>query len=567
MVESVFGIWDYAIMLATIIASMVIGLYFRFSGGRQKTNEEYLLADRNMSILPVAVSLMASFMSAITLLGVTAENYYYGMQFVVINISYGIATPIATQLYLPVFFELQKTSTYEYLELRFGPHIRLLASLTYTLQMVLYNGIVLYAPAIVLESVTGLDRLISILVVGLVCTVYSTLGGMKAVLFTDLLQSLLMYGAVFSIVVFSAIQVGGFDQIFVLAKEGGRLNFNNFSLDPTERHTWWSLIIGGLVTYLSLYAVNHTQVQRLQTVSTLKRSQLCLWWSWPVLSVLSITTCIAGLGIFAVYKNCDPLSAKNIIAIDQLMPYYVVDTMKHIPGLSGLFVAGIFSASLSTISASCNALAAVTLHDYIGRWCKLPPSYISVMTKLMACAYGLIFLALAFIAEHLGGVLQAALTIFGCVGGPLLAVFTLGMFTTYANERGVSVALVTGMTLTLWFSFGTPRPAPMKLPLSVEGCLANVTVPIVTETNPSDYFYPYRISYMWTSPVGFLWTMAVGSIVSLLWRQQQPWERSGLPHPDPALFTPPLAQRLRAKFEEKPSIQCKLLKTNGVIQE
>lgn len=179
-----------------------------------------------MSIFPVAVSLMASFMSAITLLGVSAENYYYGMQFAVINFSYGIATPIASNLYLPVFFGLQKTSTYEYLELRFGPRIRMLASLTYTLQMILYNGIVLYAPAIVLESVTGLDRLVSILVVGLACTFYSTLGGMKAVLFTDLLQSFLMFGAVFSVVIFASVQLGGFEKIFIRAQEGGRLNFN-----------------------------------------------------------------------------------------------------------------------------------------------------------------------------------------------------------------------------------------------------------------------------------------------------------------------------------------------------
>lgn len=179
-----------------------------------------------MSIFPVAVSLMASFMSAITLLGVSAENYYYGMQFVVINISYGIATPIASRLYLPVFFGLQKTSTYEYLELRFGPRIRMLASLTYTLQMVLYNGIVLYAPAIVLESVTGLDRLVSILVVGLVCTFYSTLGGMKAVLFTDVLQSILMYAAVLAVVIFGAIEVGGLGEIVNIAKEGKRLDFS-----------------------------------------------------------------------------------------------------------------------------------------------------------------------------------------------------------------------------------------------------------------------------------------------------------------------------------------------------
>lgn len=188
--------------------------------------QEYLLADRNQSVLPVSVSLMASFMSAISLLGVSSENYYFGMQFIVINISYGLATPIASRLYLPVFFGLQKTSTYEYLELRFGPQIRMLASLTYTLQMVLYNGVVLYAPAIVLEAVTGLDRILSILLVGLACTFYSSLGGMKAVLFTDLLQSFLMFVAVLSVVIFTSVQVGGFGNMFEIAKKGGRMDFS-----------------------------------------------------------------------------------------------------------------------------------------------------------------------------------------------------------------------------------------------------------------------------------------------------------------------------------------------------
>ncbi|XP_013190264.2 putative sodium-dependent multivitamin transporter isoform X1 [Amyelois transitella] len=565
MDNAVFGVWDYIIMAATMVASVAIGVYFRFSGGKQKTNEEYLLADRNMAVFPVAVSLMASFMSSITLLGVSAENYYYGMIFVVINISYGLATPICTRLYLPVFFGLQKTSTYEYLELRFGPNIRMLASLTYTLQMLLYNGIVLYAPAIVLESVTGLDRLISIFVVGLVCTFYSTLGGMKAVLFTDILQSFLMFAAIFSVVVFSSIELGGFTQIFVKASEGGRLNFNNFSPDPTERHTWWSLIIGGLITYLSLYAVNHTQIQRLLTVSTLSRSQWCLWWSWPVLSLLSISTCLSGLAIYAVYKDCDPFNDGKITSVDQLLPYYVVDAMTQYPGLSGLFVAGIFSASLSTISSACNSLAAVTLTDYVSRWFTIRPSYIAWATKLAACVYGLMFLGLAFLAEYLGGVLQAALTIFGAVGGPLLGVFTLGMFTTYATELGACISLVTGMAMTLWISFGAPRPPIRKLPLSTVGCAVNGTIIDPVEINPDDYFYLYRISYMWTSPIGFLWVITVGSVVSLAWRQQQPWQRQGRATPDPALFTPPLARLLQRRAEkEKPAVQCELLKYNGI---
>ena len=151
--------------------------------------------------MAVSFSLMASFMSAITLLGVTAENYVNGTQFVVINLSYILGTPIAAHLFLPVFYKLKDcTSAYQYLELRFGYTTRLLASLAFSLQMILYMGIVLYAPALAIGAVVdGLDQTTSILIVGIVCTFYSALGGMKAVLATDVLQSILMFAAVISV--------------------------------------------------------------------------------------------------------------------------------------------------------------------------------------------------------------------------------------------------------------------------------------------------------------------------------------------------------------------------------
>ncbi|KAF7276350.1 hypothetical protein GWI33_010447, partial [Rhynchophorus ferrugineus] len=153
-----------------------------------------------MPITPVACSLMASFMSAITILGVSSENYTFGFQFVVINLSYLVFTPVAAYLYLPVFFKLQATSVYQYLELRFGKTTRLAASICYTLQMVLYMGVVVYAPSLALEALTGINRVSAILSMGLVCSFYSTIGGMKAVLMTDVFQSILMFLGVFSII-------------------------------------------------------------------------------------------------------------------------------------------------------------------------------------------------------------------------------------------------------------------------------------------------------------------------------------------------------------------------------
>lgn len=179
-----------------------------------------------MSILPVATSLMASFMSSITLLGVSMENYQYGIIFVVINISYGLATPFAAYLYLPVFFKLQGASAYEYLEKRFGKYTRVCASLAYTIQMVLYMGIVVYAPALALEAVTGISKEMAILAMGVVCTFYSSIGGMKAVLITDLFQSVLMFAAVYVIIIYAGIKAdGGLTTIWKTALEGGRINF------------------------------------------------------------------------------------------------------------------------------------------------------------------------------------------------------------------------------------------------------------------------------------------------------------------------------------------------------
>lgn len=516
-----FTIWDYVVLIGILIISAVIGIYYRYTGGKQKTTKEYLLADGSMSAFPVSFSLMASLMSAISLLGVSNESYQFGTMFCVINVSYIISTPIAAYLYLPVFHKMQTTSVYEYLECRFGHATRLSASLAYSLQMILYMGIVLYAPALALEAVTGINMKIAILAIGLVCTFYSTIGGMKAVLITDVFQSLLMFAAIFSVIVCSAIKANGLSNIWITAKERGRIDFTNFDLNATTRHTWLSLICGGSVTYLSLYGVNQTQIQRLLSVRSLKSAQKALWWNLPILCSLSLSTLFSGLAIFYYYQDCDPVLEGRIKSRDQLMPLFAVDTMGKYPGLSGLFVSGIFSASLSTVSSAVSSLSAVTLEDYVKplyqRICKrqMTESSTTFPTKVLACIYGLVCVLIAFSASALGNVLQASLTIFGVVGGPLLAIFSLGMFTTKANQRGVLLALAMGLTFSFWIGFGGPKPLPATLPFSNEGCpISNSTVVVASalsnNPHPTEYFWLFRISYLWFSVIGFMITFIMG---------------------------------------------------------
>ncbi|GJQ70612.1 hypothetical protein Trydic_g23005 [Trypoxylus dichotomus] len=550
------GTLDYVIMVLVLLISACIGVYYRFTGGKQKTVKEYLLADKNMHVLPVAFSLMASFMSAVTLLGVSSENYVFGIQFVVINLSYVLCTPLVAYLYLPIFYKLQVTSAYEYLEKRYGKVTRVAASLSYCLQMLLYQGIVLYAPALALEALTGLSKVTAILSVGLVCTFYSTIGGMKAVLITDVFQSLLMFAAVFSIVIYGAITVGGLDEIWRIATEGGRIDILNFNPDPTIRHTWFTLIIGGAITFLSLYGVNQTQVQRYMTMKDLKSAQISTWLQLPILSLMSLSTSLSGLAIYARYYRCDPVASGAIDINDQLMPYFVVDTMGHLPGLTGLFIAGLFSAALSTVSATINSLAAVTMEDYYKPIYKkiyrmeVPETKTSIYSKVMALCYGLICVATAFLAENLGGVLQASLTIFGVIGGPLLGLFSIGMFTTRANQKGCILALVVSMSLSLWMAFGQPRPPSAALPTSTEGCVLNSTrlVDNLMENNlrdeGEDYFWLYRVSYLYNGVFAFVYMLIGGYVFSFIIGL---FDKENSKDLDPDLFFSPVANKLRQR--------------------
>lgn len=552
--RATFGAADYAVFSVMLVVSSLIGIYYRFTGDRQRTAREYLVANKNMSVVPVAFSLMASFMSAVTLLGVPSENYYYGTQFVVINIAYIFGTPIAAYVFLPVFYKLQVISVYEYLERRFGKATRLAMSATFVIQMVLYMAVVLYAPAVALSAVTGISKWLSIISVGLVCTFYCTIGGMKAVLWTDLFQSILMFVSMFAVVGVGTYRMGGVSNVWNEALAGGRIEFLNFDPDPTVRHTVWTLAIGGIFVYVSLYGVNQAQVQRLMTVSTLKKAQLALFLNWPIVSALSLVTSFAGIVMYANFRHCDPLLSGKIAKTDQVLPYFVMLYLGGVQGLPGLFVAGIFSGALSTVSSAVNSLAAVMLEDFVRPFCisqKTYDKHASLILKVLAFFFGVLCVLLTGLVEQLGGVLQASFMIFGVVGGPLLGVFTLGFLCRRANQEAALSGLVAGLVMGFWIAIGATvyGVKPEGLPLLDDRCPAssgatsalttavsyvseNVTtaaVTILTESTVSDngtsvnviagerYILPlYRLSYQWYCGFGWLVVVVVGSIVTLL---------------------------------------------------
>jgi sodium-coupled monocarboxylate transporter 8/12 len=337
------------------------------------------------------------------------------------------------------------------------------------------------------------------------------------------------------------------------------------------------LIIGGMGTYMSLYAVSQAQVQRLCSVKSLKHAQLSLWWQWPILTTLSLTTSFSGLVIYWYYRTCDPLAAGRISLRDQNMPIYIIDALKDYPGVAGLFVAGIFSASLSTVSTALNSLSAITLEDYFKNFYRLiwkkpfvPSESDSAFTsKILSTVYGFVCIGVAFLTQNLGGVLQASLTIFGVVGGPLLGIFTLGMFTTTANQYGVIIGHIAGMGIAMWSQFGRPKPPPPYLEFSTanctqfEGMSANFTNPFVSTADVTideqNYFYLYKISYLYAVIMGFVITVFVGYLTSFilymlkLQTKEKIYVKGSINEIDMNLFSPPIARSLKRKMnKEKP---------------
>ncbi|NXH20035.1 SC5A8 protein, partial [Bucco capensis] len=529
-----FTVWDYVVFAAMLLISAAIGVYYAFVGGGQKTSKDFLMGGRSMTAVPVALSLTASFMSAVTVLGTPAEVYTYGAMFCIFAITYALVVLSSAEIFLPVFYKLGITSTYEYLELRFNKYLRLCGTVLFIIQTTLYTGIVIYAPALALNQVTGFDLWGAVVATGVVCTFYCTLGGLKAVVWTDVFQVGIMVAGFSAVIIRAVVVQEGIGRIVNDSYYGGRLNFWDFDPNPLRRHTFWTIVIGGTFTWTGIYGVNQSQVQRYIACKSRFHAKMSLYLNLVGLWAILSCAVLCGLALYSIYKDCDPWTAKKVSATDQLMPYLVLDILHDFPGVPGLFVASAYSGTLSTASSSINALAAVTVEDLVKPYFKtLSEKNLSRISMGMSLFYGGVCIAMAALASLMGALLQAALSIFGMIGGPLLGLFSLGILCSFANGIGAFVGLVSGFIISLWVGIGSQIYPPLPertrpLDLSIAGCnissghLMTTANPLTTVLNRPTAARPaladnwYSLSYLYFSTLGTLITVAVGITVSLL---------------------------------------------------
>uniref|UniRef100_A0A224XMB8 Putative sodium-coupled monocarboxylate transporter 1-like isoform x1 n=1 Tax=Panstrongylus lignarius TaxID=156445 RepID=A0A224XMB8_9HEMI len=553
---------EYSVFIMMLTLSALIGLYFGCFKTGQNSEFGYLLGGRNMTTLPIAVSLVSSYISAITLLGVPTEIYTYGTQFFLANITNILVGIVTGVIYLPVFYKLQLVSLYEYLELRFNHSVRLIASFMNAVSLITFIPIVIYGPALAFNQVSGVHVHIISPIICLVCIFYTTLGGLKAVVWTDTLQGVLMLMATAAVAFIGLRKVGGIANVIQAAKEGDRIDFFNFDPDPTVRLSFWSMIFGLLFTWTAQLAVNPGVVQRFIALPTYRQAQWSIILMTIGVDIFAILTMSMGLIMYAEYQTCDPLSAKVISRADQILPHFVLDVAGKIKGLPGLFFAGIVSAALSTMSTSLNTLAATIFKDFIVPY--MQPKTIEeragLILKIIVIVTGVVCTLFILVIENLGHILEIASSFGGMTTGASLGIFTLGILFPRANTWGALGGGLVSMALMSWIFIGNQVVTALGLinyttkPVRIDGCtnftsfdFHNATsVTSMTATTDGDVFYLYKISVFHYGLISCMLVLIIGIPISLLTGQNHQ-----LPHRD--LISPLLYRWLPSQTDTRNS--------------
>ena len=320
--------------------------------------------------------------------------------------------------------------------------------------------------------------------------------------------------------------VGGPGVVFKDSYTHGRIEI--FNMDPSllTRHTFWSQTVGGYFTWMTIYAVNQTMIQRYLTVKDLKTAKISIWLSGIAITVILSIVAYGGLIIFSRYLNCDPISSGLVSTKDQLLPLFVMDILGHVPGFPGFFVAGVFSGALSTVSGGLNSLTAVALEDIVKPYYKkdLSDATATKISKLLGVGFGVFSYLLTFLVQNIPGLVQAWLGIFGVFGGPVLGLFSLGMYVPWASARAAMISAVTSLVFILWVAIGGNVSrvnniyAAETLTVQTSGCPASWNSSTITSPTLDWWIHLsiYETSYMWFSGISCGIIVVLGALLSVV---------------------------------------------------
>ncbi|XP_062533303.1 sodium-coupled monocarboxylate transporter 1-like [Armigeres subalbatus] len=541
-------IGEYVTFVVFVVTTVLIPLWGRFFGSKEKTKAEYVFGMGTISVGAMMLSIARGTLGVRSLIGYPSELFYRGSA--MWETLYGMVTayPIVCYVFIPVYFNLGITSVYQYLDLRFNSRlVRCLASGTYVVRALLNLGVTLYTPAVALNTVAGVPHWASLLLITVITISFILLGGLKAAITADVIQGITMIVIMIAIIAQSMFSAWSVEKILTVPIEQDRLTFFNFTGDFTVRVDTTSAWLGQLFMSLSIFGCQQSFVQRYLSMGSFQEIQHTLMINIPIIIILFTLVWTVGMGIFSVYAECDPLMAGFINKIDEIVGFFVQDKFSYLPGFLGLFMGSLLNGALTLNVSNINAAAIVTWEDFLA-----PLPYFKDtrdkkqlhMIRLIGAVYGVIVLGIAFSVGFLSGVIEGSMLMTSATSGPLLGVFLLAMLVPVANWKGAASGMIISHMVTLWITFGgltIDKETPL-LPTSVEGCSNESFSNRIGQlsdtwfassvgttdgfqdvfnhngTNQSRQFPEniYAISYMYYSLIGTFITMMVGTMVSVL---------------------------------------------------
>lgn len=446
-IETGFAPLDYLAILIYFLILVGMGIYF---ARREKSTDDFFLAGRRIPWWAAGISIFGTQLSAITFLAVPAKAFAENWVYFLVNMTIIMVAPIVVNLYLPFFRKLNITSAYEYLEKRFNLGVRLFGSLAFLLFQIGRMGIVLFLPAIVLSTATGINIYISIMVMGILATIYTALGGIEAVIWTDVLQVVVLIGgALFSFFIMAAKIDGGLETIFSMGLAENKFLMFKWTWDVTVDAAW-IVIIGNIFANLVPYTTDQTVIQRYLTTPTQKEAARAIWTNAALTLPASLLFFGLGTALFVFYKN-HPQLMDPTIQTDAIFPFFIVQNLPA--GIVGIVVAGIFAASMSSLDSSLNSMATVVITDY---YLRLRRSENRTNTLKIARWLTVIFglfgtgTALLLATFNISSLLDAFREILGLFGGSLAGLFALGILTKKTTGSGALIGAISS-AIILWF--------------------------------------------------------------------------------------------------------------------
>ena len=460
MNTSVFSALDYTALTTYLVLVIGIGVWV---GRGQKDTKEYFLAGRSMGWFPVGISTLASLYSAITYMGTPAEYFTHGLAMSSQTLSIVLVVPVVMFVFMPFYHRLQVYTAYEYLEHRFDLRVRTLASAVFVFWRILWMGTATYVPALVLHTVTGMPLLETILGVGIAATLYTVVGGMRAVIWTDVCQFFILVGGSVLAVWLIGRDAGGMVEIWRVAEQGGRTQLFDWSLDPTIRVTTWGAVMGSLVGHIGMYGADQVSVQRYLTAKSLPVMQKSFILNMCAGLLLKGFIIAIGLGLFAFYAT-NPENLPASIRGDRVFPYFIATQMPI--GLRGMMIAAILAAAMSSIDSGLNSCTTSLITDFFKRFNWKPgwimrwspgeaPDETSArelkLSRLLTLLLGVVVTVLACFVGRLGSIIEITNKLVNSFAGPMAAVFLLGMLTRRCGSRGAFWGLLVGSVVTSYF--------------------------------------------------------------------------------------------------------------------